>query len=172
MDLNKIKDTIKRNRTDEAIRKGYLGPGGKIFFIASKLGNPIYEQKNSNDFFQDDPFYSFDDELPTFEEEDYSYEIGYLYDGLSHGSNLSISTIDFLAEIKVKFQGEIVYHELSNELESYVPGEWEKKIEELYNFAEKIERKNRPEARKQILERSEKKRSEILEELKKKWGFE
>jgi hypothetical protein len=48
----------------------------------------------------------------------------------------------------------------------------EKKIEELYNFAEKIERKNRPETRKQILERSEKKRSEILEELKKKWGFE
>ena len=166
---------LKEARTIEAMKKGYMGLEGKFSSIAKRLGQPIFHHGSRvfEQTFMPDP-YELDepDDIPMMDEEENSYEVGLQFDGLSRGINLTISVQFHLREITCRFQGQIVYKEISGELEGYAPDPaWEDKIESLHSLARKVERKQRPVERQQLAEAANKKRAEILEHLAKKWGL-
>jgi hypothetical protein len=166
---------IREARTIEAMRKGYMGMEGKFSIVAKRLGEAIIEQ-GSNSFSQSflpDPFELEDeDEMPTISEEDQSHEIGMYFDGLSRGINLSIIVRHYHREIVCEYQGYTVYRELAGELEAYVPHEiWENQLEKIYDSAQKVEKKQKPQERKKLIEAANKKRQELLQEFKLKWGL-
>lgn len=165
---------LKEARTIEAMKKGYMGLEGKFCSITKMLGHSLFRQGSlyvdSN--YLDDPYEEQSEEIPTMSGEDESYEIGIHFDGLSRGMNLTISVMFHLREITVRYEGQIVYKETAGELEGYAPTEdWEEKIESLYNIARKVEKQRRPIEKKQMVEAAEKKRKEILETLRLKWGL-
>lgn len=168
-------EQIKEARTIEAMRHGYMGMEGKFAVIAKRLGQPIIHQgsKNFEQRFLDDPFDLKDNEsFPMFDEEDNSYEVGLIFDGLQRGVNISIIMHFYNREITCEHEGKKVYKEIAGELEAYVPDQaWESKIESLHVLARKIERKNKPNDKQKIIAEADKKRKEILEELKNKWGL-
>lgn len=166
---------IKEARTIEAMKKGYMGLEGKFGMIAKRLGNSIINQGSLylDATYLEDPYEIPDEqEIPVMDEELQSYEVGSQFEGLSSGINMTISVQYHLREIVVRWQGKIVYKELSGELEGYVPDlSWEDKIEELYEIARKKERRMRPLEREQLIESTTKKKKEIMEYLKNKWGL-
>ena len=166
---------IKEARTLEAMKKGYMGLEGKFANIAKYLGQPIYVQGGRvfEQTFLDDP-YGLDEpeEIPMMEEEENSYDIGLQFDGLSRGMNMTISVQYHLREITCRYESQIVYKEISGELEGYAPNPaWEEKIENLSNLARKQERTKRPAERAKAAEATVKKREEVLEYLRLKWGL-
>lgn len=165
---------IKEARTIEAMKNGYMGFGGKFATIAKKLGSPIIKQggiyTEETEF--EDIFEEEKEEIQTMDEDEVTYELGIQYDSLSQGTNLQIIIHYHLAEINVYYEGQIVYKEVSGELESYAPNViWEGKINQAYELAKKIERKNKPEEKKRSLEEKNKNKNKILEEFRKKWGI-
>ena len=166
---------IREARTIEAMRKGYMGMEGKFSLIAKKLGNPIIHQgsRSFEQTFLDDPFaIEEEDSMPTIEEDDQSYEIGVHFDGLSRGVNLSIYVYFHHREITVEYQGYKVYKEVGGELEAYVPHEnWENELERIYEDAKKWEKIQKPKERKKLIEAANKKRQELLDEFRTKWGL-
>jgi len=166
---------IKEARTIEAMKNGYMGLGGKFCSIAKKLGGSIIRQGgmyvDSTEF--GDPFYEEDNEnIPIMDETEATTDIGLQFDGLSRGINLSIIIKFHLREISVYFEGAFVYHEVSGELEMYVPKkEWEEKIEYLYEITKKIDKENKPVEKEQNEKKKEKEKEKILEKLRKTWGI-
>jgi hypothetical protein len=167
---------IKEARTIEAMKKGYMGLEGKLSFIAKHLGQSIVHQGSRvfDQSFLDDP-YEIEvekEEILSFDEDENSYVIGIQFDGLSRGVNMTISIQFHLREITCRYQGRIVYKETSGELEGYAPdSEWEDKIENFYTISKSIERKQKPQERAKIIESNKKKRDEMLEYLRSKWGL-
>lgn len=172
--MNK-EQVIKEARTIEAMKKGFMGLEGKFCSIAKRLGFPILQQGSRmfSENLLDDPFEEKDEnEIPMMDEDENSYEIGRQFDGLSRGMNLTISVKFHLREITCRYEGRIVYQEMAGELEGYAPDpSWEDKIESLFSYSRKVERLEKPKERQQMLENAEKKRSEILEHLRSKWGL-
>lgn len=166
---------IKEARTIEAMKNGYMGLEGKFCSIAKHIGQPIFHQGSRvfEQTFLDDPYHIPEaDEIPMMDEDQNSYEVGSQFDGLSRGMNLTISIAHHLREITCRYQGRIVYKEIAGELEGYSPDpEWENKIESLALLARSIERQKRPDERAKLIESNQKKRTEILEYLKLKWGL-
>ena len=168
-------EQIKEARTIEAMRHGYMGMEGKFAVIARRLGQPIIQQgsRSFEQNFLEDPFETKDDRsIPVFEDEENSYEVGLIFDGLTRGVNMSIIMHFYNKEITCEHEGKKVYKEIAGELEAYVPEQaWEKKIESLYSLAKKSEREKRPAERQRIIAEADKKRKQILEEFKNKWGL-
>ena len=166
---------IREARTIEAMRKGYMGMEGKFSTVAKRLGSPIIEQGSSSfsQTFLEDPFeLEKEDTMPTISEDDRSHEVGVHFDGLSRGVNLSIIVRHYHREIVCEYQGYTVYRELAGELEAYVPHEiWENQLEKIYDSAQKVEKKQKPQERKKLIEAANKKRQELLQEFKLKWGL-
>lgn len=166
---------IKEARTIEAMKKGYMGLEGKLCNVVKYIGQPIFHQGSRvfEETFLDDPYYDAEpDEIPMIDEEENSYEVGQQFDGLTRGLNLTISIAYHLREITCRYEGRIVYKEISGELESYAPDSvWEDEIEKLYLLSRKIERQNRPIEKAKLIKFNQKKRIEILEYLKTKWGL-
>lgn len=166
---------IKEARTIEAMKKGYMGLEGKFSQIAKYLGQPIFHQGSRvfEQTFLEDPYGEEDPEdIPMMDEEQQSYQVGLQFDGLSRGINMTISVQYHLREITCRFQGQIVYKEIAGELEGYAPyPEWEDKIDSLTSLARKVEKVQRPMERMKLAEENNKKRSEILEYLRNKWGL-
>ena len=166
---------IREARTIEAMRKGYMGMEGKFSIIAKRLGNPIIAQgSHSHDMnYLDDPFeIENEEDMPTLDEDEKSYEVGMHFDGLSRGVNLSIFLKNYHREIVCEYQGFTVYKEVAGELECYVPHEkWENELEKIYENAKKVEKKKKPEERKKLIEAANRKRHELLQEFKLKWGL-
>lgn len=164
---------LKEARTLEAMQKGYMGLEGKFSFIASQLGNPSYRQGSpmfSQTFLED---YSSDEEdIPTMDEEEDSYHIGFYFDGLSSGINLTILVLTDTREITCRFDGKVVYKEVAGELEGFAPEEvWEKHLKNLFGMASKKERRNKPQKRKEMVEMANKERKRQLDHLRAKWGL-
>jgi len=163
--------SIKEARTIEAMRNGYMGLAGKFCQITKKLGSPIIKQgglyvdsTEYQDIFQEE-----NDEIRTMDEGEATYEIGWQFDALSRGINLSITLIHHLREITVRHEGQIVYKEISGELESYVPNElWEDSINSLYEATKKMHRRESAERKKELEKRKEQEKASILDQLKKK----
>lgn len=166
---------IKEARTIEAMKNGFMGLEGKFSLISKYLGQPIMQQGSSmfNQTYLSDPYEITDpDDIPIMEEDENSYEVGLQFDGLSRGMNLSIFIQYHLREITVRYMGKIVYKEVSGELEGYAPNnEWEEKIENLYKFCKKIEAKKRPFEKLKVAEENKKKKLQILDYLREKWGL-
>lgn len=169
--MNNYEARLKEQRTNEATVNNYIGSGGKIALVAKRLGQPIYDQGGGmvSIRYLEDPLADHE-EIPTMEEFDQSYEIGYLFDGLSRGVNMSILYQDFHREITVRYEGKVVYKELAGELDGYVPGPWELKLAEFVKAATRMERMEKPSERRRMIEKSNKRKKKILEELKDKWG--
>lgn len=167
---------LKDARTIEAMKKGYMGLEGKIAIIAKLLGDPIIGQGSRfiDQGFSNNLFDNFEEfEIPTFDEDDNSYIHGLQFDGLSRGINLSIYLDNYTREIICRYEGKVVYKESSGELEGFVPNEiWENKIEEFFDAAKILERKSKIDQREQIKKKTEKKRKEIFEYFKEKWGLD
>lgn len=169
-------DRLREARTTEAMKNGYTGMEGKFALIAKRLGQPIMHQGSScyEQTFLEDPFAIEDkeDTLPMLDEDDNSYEIGLHFDGLSRGANLSVFVHFYNNEIVVEYEGRKVYREIAGELERYAPApEWESKIESFYNAAKMADRRQKPFERKKMLEEAKKKRQEIFDDFKSKWGL-
>jgi hypothetical protein len=168
-------ELIREARTTEAMKKGYMGLEGKLAVIAKFLGDPIIQQggKHFDQTFLED-FYELPDEneIQEMSEDESSYEIGLQFDGLSRGFNLTISVMNYLREITCRYHGQIVYREISGELEGFVPSEeWEKNINDLYNSAKKIEKNRKPIEKAKFIEEAEKRKIKIIDYLKSKWGL-
>jgi hypothetical protein len=165
---------IKEARTIEAMRKGYMGMGGKFCLIAKKLGSSIVRQggvyADSTEI--DDPFKEFDlEEIETMEIDEPTTEVGLQFDGLSRGMNISILIMHHLAEIKVIWEGRTVFKEVSGELEGYNPQkDWEDIIDKLYNMAKRVQNINKPIEKELIKEQNEKQKNKLIQQLKDKWG--
>lgn len=167
--------TIKEARTIEAMKNGYMGLGGKFCLITKKLGHPIIKQGNLysdmtefEDIFETEE----EDQIKTMDEDESTYEIGWQFDGLSRGINISIIIFFHLREIVVRNEGQIVYKEASGELEYYVPQkDWEEKVNILYNLTKKINKQNKIEENKTKEKQNEEKKKSIIENLRKKWGI-
>ena len=168
-------EMIREARTIEAMRKGYMGMEGKFAMIAKRLGQPIIEQgsRSYEQTYLDDPFDLKDENtIPIFDDTDQSHEIGMHFDGLSRGINLSIFMKNFHREITCEYNGFTVYKEVSGELERYVPHEnWEHGLERLFESAKKVEKRQKPEERKKLLNAANRKRQELLQEFRDKWGL-
>lgn len=168
-------DRLREARTTEAMKKGYTGMEGKFSTIARRLGESVLQQGSScyKQTFLEDPFAAefMDESLPTLEEDDNSYEIGLHFDGLSRGANLSIFVHHYNKEIVVEFEGRKVYREIAGELERFAPGVWEESAESFYKSAKLIERRQKPLERKKMIEEADKKRKEIFDDFKSKWGL-
>lgn len=165
---------LRDARTVEAMQKGYMGLEGKFSFIANNLGDATYRQGSPlfNQTFLEDYFEEEEEGIKTFSEEEDSYQIGYYFDGLSSGINMSILILYETREITCRYNGRAVYKEIAGELERYAPEkEWEDKIMELHALAVKTERKKRPRKREELIEAANKERKRRLEELSDKWGF-
>lgn len=169
-----VEQALKEQREIEAMSKGYVGLEGKFAVIAKRLGHSIIRQGSSNfdQSFLDDPFEIHDsEEILTISEEDSSYEIGLQFEGLSRGINMSISVM-YSEDITCRYDGKIVYKEVSGELKGFVPDPiWEEKIEELFKLSKKIEKQMKPIENEKKLKHNQKKREEIFDYLKQKWGF-
>lgn len=166
---------LKEARTIEAMKKGYMGLEGKFCSIAKRLGHAMFRQGGLyvDRTYLEDPYNQPDeDEIPMMDDEEESYEIGVQFDGLSRGMNLTISILFHLREITVRHEGQIVYKEIAGELEGFAPvDEWEENIETLYSLSKSIEREQRPFEKKELHRKADKKRAEILEALRLKWGL-
>lgn len=166
---------LRETRTTEAMKKGFMGLEGKFALIAKFLGEPIIQQgsKHFDQTYLEDPYAEHtENDILSLDEDEASYEIGVQFDGLSRGMNLTISVMNYLREITCRYEGKIVYKEVSGELEGFVPNEiWEKHIDALHQSAKKIEKQRRPAEKKKLIENAEKKKNEILDYLKNKWGL-
>jgi len=166
---------LKEARTIEAMKKGYMGLEGKFCTIAKRLGNSIFRQGGLyvDRTYLEDPYDQLEaDDIPTMDDDEGSYEMGIHFDGLSHGVNLTISVLFHLREITVHYEGQIVYKEIAGELEGFAPvDEWEEKIDSMYAISRNIERELRPFEKKKLIEQADKKRKEIFESLRLKWGL-
>jgi len=172
--MNNKEQLIKEARVIEAMKNGYMGLEGKFAIIARNLGSPIIQQ---GDFFEshyeNDPFYEFDqEEIQTLDENDNSRQVGVFFDGLKYGINMSITLSEYLREIKCVWEGKTVYLEVAGELEGYVPNsDWEAKIEHLNLIAKKAEIKNKINEKQKTLEEVDKKKNQIINYLRDKWGI-
>ncbi len=167
---------IRDHRLTEATRKNLVGLEGKFGTILKSLGKPIIGDGGIK-MFESTPmpnFYDYLDEeegLETMEEDQPTTDIGVIFDGLTSGLHLEIIYKYEERELKVLWQGEMVYLELAGELECYIPSHtWESKIDYLFNVAKKrVEKERRKIVDEDKLEKQRDKLS-FLARLRKMWG--
>jgi len=182
--MNRKEELIKEQRTFEATRKNLMGINGMLGTICRRLGTPI--QKEGSSMFDmsemDDPWAleeeqredePFDmNKMPTMDEDEISYTIGYVFDGLSRGIHIEIKYIEDRKELNCFYKGYEVYREVSGELEMYVPSEeWEGKVEYLFSKAKSVEKKRMQQSKEELREVAMQRQAEYLEHLKNRWGF-
>jgi len=164
---------IQEQRTIEAMKNGYMGLEGKFGKILKSIGYPILKQGGGNfsqSFLEDFYDMSEPEDMPTMDEDEIVYEIGMGYDSYSRGVNISISLVQANSEIKVFYDGLLVYMESIGELDSYVPGDWEQHIDAIYKEAIDSEKSKKTIDSAILFKNANKRRNEILDRLKKKWG--
>ncbi len=102
-----------------------------------------------------------------------SNQIGLHFDGLSRGMHMEIKYDELEGEIVLSYKGYIAYKEIKGEIVSYVPNkEWEQWIENLYQKAQKMQRKLKEEEFESQMQRAEKKKKEWWREIISRWGIE
>lgn len=168
-----IEARIQEQRTHEAIKKNYMGQEGKIYLIAKYIGHEITQDSNEGgevlDF--DDLDLNQSNEIPYLSDDNYSFAVGYSYNGLDSGTHLEITALDYESTIKVYYKGYLVYFEEGSVLLKFIPDErWESLIESLYervsNKMEAVVEKYKKEE-KEYLEKMEK---EEIAKLRANWG--
>lgn len=176
-------EKIKEQRTVEAIKKDYMGRGGKIGAVLFTYGQPIKANQSPylDQSYLDDPWELPNDEwhdgelqledIPELDEDELSTTVGYIFDGLRWGMHMEILYKDF--KLSVHWKGRPVYIEESGDLKCFFPNEeWESKIEALYKHASK-EKRQTVKGRKEIAkEQGERAKQTWLRQMWEKWGFQ
>jgi hypothetical protein len=167
-------EKIKELRTNQAVRDNMMGLNGKFGVVARYLGKPIMQEGSTmfETTYMDDPYELPDEEMPTMEEDEMIYPVGYVFDGLSRGIHLEIYYNDNEKLLRATYGGYKIYQESFGELECYVPfKEWEDKLEQLYRVAKEIEKEKREDNEVLIQQRIEKQHKAILDDIRKTWGL-
>jgi len=167
-----IENKIKEQRLALALNKNFFGPQGKLSIICQMFGNSIIEDYFGRD--QTDLVYGDIEEknqFETFSEDHTSCLLGYFYDGINLGNHLEIKYLINENEIKLYYKGYVKYHELANELLSYIPEkEWESSVEAIFiRSIERLKKVNEEKLQKKnaSVERMEK---ELIDKIRSKWG--
>jgi len=167
-----IENKIKEQRLALALNKNFFGPQGKLSIICQMFGNSIIEDYFGRD--QTDLVYGDIEEknqFETFSEDHTSCLLGYFYDGVNLGNHLEIKYLINENEIKLYYKGYVKYHELSNDLLSYIPEkEWESSVEAIFiRSIERLKKVNEEKLQKKnaSVERMEK---ELIDKIRSKWG--
>ena len=166
--------TIREQRTIEAMKNGLMGSEGKICRVAKVFGHPIYKQCGSNfeQTFMEDPWELEEDEIPTMDEEEISHQIGWHFDGMRQGLHMEILWNEEYRELKAYYNSVLVYREVGGELDGYIPHEeWQSKLEVLFEKAKKKERINKKEHAVVVGLEAKRQQQEFLEAMRRKWGI-
>jgi hypothetical protein len=144
---------IKELRTHEAMKKKFMGPGGKFGVIVKNLGDKILAHNNSAfldvrymedpDSMEDDSPYEYDfmdaEKIYNGSEDDSVGFYGWHFDGLTRGMHIEIRYLEHDKELTVYYKGFLVYREVSGDLRSFSPkDEWEEKIDQLFRSASAV----------------------------------
>ncbi len=166
-------EKIKTQRMIEATRKGYMGMSGKFGIILQQLGEPIIGHGSPlfEVTYMETPYPEHEEEeMGYFDEDETVTEVGWLFSGLNRGMHLEITYED--AVLSVYYKGYPVYIERAGDLECFVPNQnWEQNIEQLYEVAIKLQRKDRQDAKVVKDKIKETNRKNWLQAIWKKWGF-
>jgi hypothetical protein len=168
-----IENRIKDQRTAIAASKDYIGPQGVFCFIAKNLGDQIIQDSLGDVYqnylpeFNEPPPFDDDFRFQEMDENATSFVIGYAY----NKSGLEIVYKEHDASIKVYYQGYLMYHEISEDLQLYKPNKLWEDVVEIINqqarikYAKKIE-----EAQHKKMKESKEYKQAFLQELKDRWG--
>ena len=164
---------IKEKRTVEAIQKEYMGFQGKLVCIAKNLGHEILDQGVVSETLSYDDFWKTSGEdIQEIDIESNVDCVGWFFDGLGMGVNLEIFVFENDKKIKVAYESQNVYEEVSGELEAYVPNIiWEEKINPLYKRAKEKEIKRREQQKESAKSNFEKNKKKLINYLGNKWGI-
>lgn len=183
-------NVIREKRTIEANKKNLMGPSGKFGIILQAFGTPVIRQGSSlmDQSFLDDPFgddveteyaptlsgggpVTYRDEILT-SSNDYVYNEGLMFDGLSRGMHLEIVYWHAESKLKVSYKGYPVYLEVAGELEGYAPfNEWEQMIDKLYRVAKDRIKVIKQEQEDELAEKVQYKKKAFWQNLRLKWGI-
>jgi hypothetical protein len=173
--LNPI-EKIKEQRFIEATRKNLLGiKNGKLGIILRNMGDKVISHGSplfDSSFLDNDPYEQEEEEedFPTFDENEMTAEIGYIFDGLGRGIHIEIKYLE--GNLSVIYKGHLVFMERSGDLECFIPNdEWENKVEDIYKVAIKLQRQAKKNSVVEQLKKEEKNKQSLLKHLLDKWGF-
>lgn len=184
-------NVIREKRTIEATKKNLMGPSGKFGQILQAFGSPVIRQGSGmvDANFMEDPYQDFVDTeySPTLSDQngpvayrdellyagdDFVYNEGLMFDGLSRGMHLEIIYWHATNEIKVYYKGYMVYHEVAGELEAYAPfTEWEDLIDRIYRAARDRVKKMKQLQEVEVAEIVQTKKKAFWQKLRLKWGI-
>lgn len=167
-----IEEKIREQRTNEAVKKNYMGFEGKLFLIAKILGHAITKQSEDMFSLETDDFWKIDDnEIPTFDEGVSFHDIGYFYDGTSLGNRIEIVCKENEGTIKLTYKGFACYEEESGFLTKFIPHEdWENIVEKLYEIVEKRIKEKYEEYKAAQKDSLKKVEQDEINRLRNKWG--
>lgn len=167
-----IENKIKEQRLAEATNKDFFGSQGKLSVICQMFGNPIIEDVFGGDQ-TELSFYNTEDEdtINIFSEDHQTFLLGYFYDGVNLGNNLEIKYLIQESEIKLYYKGYVKYHEIANELLTYIPEkEWESYIDVIFiKSREKLKKINEEKLKIQDL-KTDKMKKDLIDKIRSKWG--
>jgi hypothetical protein len=191
--MNDKEKLVIEHRLADAIKNDYKGLDGKFGVILKVLGHPIISESTalySSNEWTDVYDLPNDDEMPTSDVYGYHRNIGTIFDALKFGVHLEITYLDdarveklerktpYFTEyevmenvLTVSYKSYPVYREVENELYSYIPGEWERDIERIYQFALKIKKEKKKERIIEYKEENKKEKLNLLDRLKRLWGI-
>jgi hypothetical protein len=181
---------IREKRTIQATQKNLMGPSGKFGTILQAFGSAVVRQGSGlvdsnflqdsyEDFVETEYSPTVSDQLGpvTYRDEildsvdDYVYNEGLLFDGLSRGMHLEIVYWHATNEIKVSYRGFLVYKEVAGELDAYAPfPDWEDLIERLYRSAKEKAKRMKSEQEIAMAEKVHKKKRDFWQQLRIRWG--
>ena len=173
MVMNKQEKLIQEKRTMLAVKNNMMGPSGKLGTIAKYLGSPILRQGVGmmDESFLDDPYETPEETIPTSEDE-YIWEEGLAFDGLSIGVHIEIIYNHNEKKLSATYKGYPVYIEIAGELHTYAPfPEWETQIDKLYDLAHRRREKRKGELRLSVEEQVEAEKMSFLQRLRMRWGI-
>lgn len=174
--MHNKEELIREQRISEAMINGYIGQQGKFSYILRWLGDPIVEQNdlcNYSDEWRFDVYDQSDkDVMPELTEDTVTSEIGYFFDGLKYGYNIDLKYDNLTREIKVIYDGKVVYKEENGELLAYVPNSiWESNIKSLCEIAKKVETRRKEFINSELKRQIKDKKHNIYKDLNEKWGI-
>jgi hypothetical protein len=170
---------IKEQRMAEAIMRGLMGLGGKIACIATFLGSKIvsetpdfYSETSLDDVWDLGTIDEYDHKrIVTAEENSWTRDIGYIFDGLSRGMHLEIKYLSDERALTVYYKGNKVYREVSGDLECYAPSEWIDMIEKLFVVAKKLADEKKSRDAKQDASDTKSFVAKKIDEMRARWGL-
>lgn len=154
----------------------------KLTKIAKFLGKPIMSQRSLNTSWHEDFVYDPDNinNIKEVQDDEDTYQIGYYFDGLAYGINLSISMYvsdnDYgnriIEEINVKYNGYLVYSEQEGTLVAYAPfAKWEDSVNMFYDGALQIEKKKLAAYKEAKRIKDQEKVNSFWSKFKSLWGY-